>query len=63
VLLDRDGHVLDISLQSRRDVEAAKRFFRKLKGFAVCASGDGYRQAQELCSGKARDPAPHRTPP
>jgi transposase-like protein len=28
--VDQDGHVLDILVQSRRDAEAAKRFFRKL---------------------------------
>ncbi len=28
--VDHDGHVLDILVQSRRDAEAAKRFFRKL---------------------------------
>ncbi len=28
--VDRDGHVLDILVQSRRGAKAAKRFFRKL---------------------------------
>ncbi|WP_426088511.1 IS6 family transposase [Janthinobacterium sp. PSPC1-1] len=28
--IDRDGHVLDILMQSRRNKQAAKRFFRKL---------------------------------
>ena len=28
--VDQDGHVLDILVQSRRNAEAAKRFFRKL---------------------------------
>ena len=29
-VVDQDGHVLDILLQSRRNAQAAKRFFRKL---------------------------------
>ena len=28
--VDQDGHVLDIFMQSRRNRQAAKRFFRKL---------------------------------
>ena len=28
--VDRDGNVLDILVQPRRDAKAAKRFFRKL---------------------------------
>src|SRR5690348_5970323 len=38
--VDQDGHVLDILVQSRRDAEAAKRFFRKLlRGLAICPTG------------------------
>ena len=28
--IDKDGHVLEILVQSRRNTRAAKRFFRKL---------------------------------
>ncbi|GHO63224.1 hypothetical protein KSC_021160 [Ktedonobacter sp. SOSP1-52] len=58
--VDQYGNVLDILVQSRRDKQAAKKFFRKLlKGGTVCATGDHYRQAKELWSSETRHLAWH----
>ncbi len=47
--VDQDGNVLDVLIQSRRNGNAAKRFFRKLlKGAEVRAAGDRHRQARQL---------------
>ena len=46
--VDQDGVVLDILVQDRRDANAAKRFFRRLLRFAICAAGDRDRQAEKL---------------
>ena len=48
--VDQDGHVLDILMQSRRNRQAAKCFFRKLlKGLryvSVTAAPSGHKQCQ-----------------
>jgi len=42
-VVDQDGDVLDILVQSRRDKKAAKKFFRKLlKGSALFIYLDTY---------------------
>ena len=42
--MDQDDNVLDILVQSRRNKQAAKKFFRKLlKGLYVCATGASSR--------------------
>lgn len=47
--VDQDGIVLDVLVQSRRNAEAATRFFRKLlKGAAVRAAGADHRQVGQL---------------
>ena len=54
--VDQDGDVLDILVQSRRDRQAAARFFRKLlKGAGPRTSPPDHGQAPWLLSG-----APHR---
>ena len=47
--VDQDGDVLDILVQSRRDCQAAKHFFRKLlKGQESKPRAIGHRQAEQL---------------
>src|SRR6266566_4581162 len=42
--VDQDGNILDILVQSRRNKQAAKRFFRKLRVWgALCATRDHHR--------------------
>jgi putative transposase len=61
--VDQDGDVLDVLVQSKRDKKAAKKFFRKLlKGIAVCAACDHYRQVEELQRGESRCVSGCRTP-
>ena len=66
--VDRDGFVLDVLVQSRRDKEAAKRLFRKLLNKLLKKQEEAgsspscarHRQAQELRRGEAGDHARDR---
>ena len=66
--VDQHANVLDILVQSRRNVVAAKKFFRRLlKGPAVGAQGDRHRQACPLAGAAPRaravgDPSPVEVP-
>ncbi|GHO71542.1 hypothetical protein KSC_104340 [Ktedonobacter sp. SOSP1-52] len=69
--VDQDGNVLDILVQSRRNKQAATRFFRKLlKGLEYVPRGiitdklTSYAAArQEGDHGKSRAPAAQRPQP
>ncbi|HYZ64006.1 MAG TPA: IS6 family transposase, partial [Acetobacteraceae bacterium] len=62
--VDQHGHVLDVLVQSRRNTQAAKRFFGKLlKGLQYVPRGDRDRQAAQLRCGRTRDPARRRASP
>jgi hypothetical protein len=52
--VDQDGDVLDILVQSRRDKNAAKKFFRKLLKGLRYAPRDDHRQAEKLRCGESR---------
>ena len=61
--IDQDGNVLDILVQSRRNVAAAKRFFGKLmRQTGPGAEGAGHRQAGQLRRGASGVDAIGRTP-
>ena len=56
--VDRDGNVLDILVQPRRDAKAAKRFFRKLLKRQCASFGCWSPTSSQLPSGGGRGRAP-----
>ena len=57
--VDQDGHVLDILAQSRRNAEAAKRFFRKLLKGWHHAPRAGVTDKLKSCAAAKREILPH----